>query len=84
MCAGCAVQPEIQPVVIAIPGLGDNDQKWSYECRQDGLFLAPGTKCQKYFNCQGDRQWQFDCPPGLLFDEENGACNWAKDVFCSE
>ena len=49
------VQPEVQPVVIDIPGLGDNDQKWSYECRRDGLFLAPGTNCTKYFNCQGDK-----------------------------
>ncbi|KAF8786925.1 putative endochitinase like protein [Argiope bruennichi] len=55
-------------------------------CSADGFFRNP-EDCNKFYRCvdfNGDGQefvrYDFDCPEGLVFDEENSVCNWPSEV----
>ncbi|GFT69537.1 uncharacterized protein NPIL_500371 [Nephila pilipes] len=54
----------------------------SGECKEAGFFRNPDD-CNKFYRCvdyNGDGQefvkYDFSCPEGLVFDEENSVCNW--------
>ncbi|GFW66259.1 uncharacterized protein TNCV_1711581 [Trichonephila clavipes] len=54
----------------------------SGECKEAGFFRNPDD-CNKFYRCvdyNGDGQefvkYDFSCPEGLVFDEDNSICNW--------
>jgi len=70
--------PEIQPVVI--------DLETDLECTESGIFADPYS-CDKYYSCVdigGELEsFQFDCPPGLLFNAVEGGCDYESQVDCT-
>merc|ERR1712179_788630 len=69
---------EVSPVVIEL--------ETDLECSDNGTFADP-YNCDKYYSCvEIDGQlesFQFDCPPGLLFNAEVGECDYAESVDCA-
>ena len=57
-------------------------------CPQDGVFYPNySTGCQKFYVCaytgtQYEKITDYSCPPGLLFDPQMKACNYAHLVSC--
>ncbi|XP_001663097.2 chitinase-3-like protein 1 [Aedes aegypti] len=51
------------------------------ECTGDGLFPDPDS-CKKYYVCSNGHIFEFSCPDGLLFDQQNQICNWPEMVDC--
>ncbi|GIY83676.1 hypothetical protein CDAR_171171 [Caerostris darwini] len=56
----------------------------SGECKEAGFFRNPDD-CNKFYRCvdyNGDGEefvkYDFSCPEGLVFDEENSVCNWPE------
>ncbi|XP_015913629.2 mucin-22 [Parasteatoda tepidariorum] len=54
-------------------------------CEKEGFFRNP-EDCNKFYRCvdfSGDGaefvRYDFSCPDGLVFDEENSVCNWPED-----
>ena len=53
----------------------------------DGYYADRTTGCQQYYVCvfTGTVYQQIHyhiCPPGTLFDERSGSCNYANQVTC--
>jgi len=69
---------EVSPVVIEL--------ETDLECSESGIFADPYS-CDKYYSCtviDGQLEsFQFDCPPGLLFNAVEGECDYAESVDCS-
>ncbi|KFM79162.1 putative chitinase 3, partial [Stegodyphus mimosarum] len=58
----------------------------SGDCEEEGFHRHPDD-CSKFYRCvdfKGDGQsftrYDFDCPEGLVFDEDNDVCNWPSVV----
>lgn len=49
---------------------------------QDGLFPDIANKCYGFVSCSSSNAWYQMCPPGLKFDSEIMACNWANQAKC--
>jgi len=68
----------LAPVVIEL--------ETDLECSESGIFADP-YNCDKYYSCTevgGQLEsFQFDCPPGLLFNAVVGECDYAESVDCS-
>uniref|UniRef100_A0A336M1M0 CSON015616 protein n=1 Tax=Culicoides sonorensis TaxID=179676 RepID=A0A336M1M0_CULSO len=45
---------------------------------------VPGTFCKKYAYCVNGQAYEFECAPGLLFDEAEESCNFEHEVPCLE
>ncbi|KAG8188925.1 hypothetical protein JTE90_014977 [Oedothorax gibbosus] len=58
----------------------------SGDCREEGFRRDP-EDCSKFQRCvdfegngQSFTRYDFECPEGLVFDEENDVCNWPSSV----
>jgi len=56
---------------------------------EDGFYSDLASNCQFYIVCQrmgmeNESISKFKCQDGLLFDELNQMCNWAKSVNCEK
>jgi len=71
--------PEPAPVVIEL----DTE----FVCDTNGTFPDP-TACNKYFECIDFggyfESFQYDCPPGLMFNTDELQCDWADLVYCDQ
>ena len=61
-----------------------NQQQGSgFKCEKDGFFRNP-SNCHKFIRCAEGRLFKFDCPAGLVFNEELEICDWeSEDNKCS-
>lgn len=51
------------------------------DCSEDGTFRHP-KNCSKFFVCNDERMFPFECPQGLMFDELLSVCDWEANVVC--
>ena len=52
-------------------------------CRNDEgqvSFHRDKNDCKKYFVCQGEHEHHKSCPDGLVFNEDEGVCDWPSAV----
>lgn len=53
-------------------------------CNEEGFFGNP-TRCNKFYRCvangNGFQTYQFDCPPGTIFDPSISICNHPGAVY---
>jgi len=52
-------------------------------CREEGnavSFHRDKNDCEKYFVCQGEVEHHKSCPSGLVFNEDEGVCDWPSAV----
>jgi chitinase len=52
-------------------------------CREEGnavSFHRDKNDCEKYFVCQGEVEHHKSCPEGLVFNEDEGVCDWPSAV----
>ncbi|XP_058057861.1 multiple epidermal growth factor-like domains protein 6 [Anopheles bellator] len=51
---------------------------------RDGVnpVLLPSVNCAKFYKCQSGRACEFDCPPGLHFNESKMVCDWPHQACC--
>merc|ERR1712109_344049 len=59
------------------PGAPDEVE---FVCPKDGTFPNLENACGSYFMCHGEKVWEVNCQPGLLFDGSIGQCNWESAV----
>lgn len=53
----------------------------------EGYYADVAANCEKYYFCQSISSndfsvYTFNCPAGLLFDQNLNICNWANLVVC--
>uniref|UniRef100_T1JDU4 chitinase n=1 Tax=Strigamia maritima TaxID=126957 RepID=T1JDU4_STRMM len=62
-------------------------ERGSLECEREGIFEHP-IACNKFVNCVRTmsklRPWTYTCPPGLMYDNNVGHCNWEEQVDCGD
>merc|ERR1719418_495340 len=52
-------------------------------CNEEGnavSFHRDKNDCEKYFVCQGEVEHHKSCPTGLVFNEDEGVCDWPSAV----
>ena len=50
-------------------------------------FHRDKNDCKRYFVCQGEHEHHKSCPDGLVFNEDEGVCDWPyllHSVFVSQ
>lgn len=65
------------------PRGGAEAKKEKKLCRNDeGIvsFHRDKNDCHKYFVCQGEHEHHKSCPDGLVFNEDEGVCDWPSAV----
>jgi len=72
--------PETAPVVLELP-----EDSVKFQCPGDGAYAHQESGCEKYFVCNGELFWIYNCNPGLQFDAKMGVCNWPDlvDDYCN-
>ena len=58
---------------------------WKVDCNgfPDGTFLPHPTDCSKYFECDHNIAWPFQCANETWFDTTINSCNWPDQVECN-
>ena len=65
------------------PRGGAAQKKEKKLCRNDEgqvSFHRDKNDCKKYFVCQGEHEHHKSCPDGLVFNEDEGVCDWPSAV----
>lgn len=58
---------------------GSESEQAKPKCEKPGFFRSPQS-CNKFYRCTDDlRLFNFDCPGGLVFNEELSICDWPSD-----
>merc|ERR1711894_754311 len=72
--------PETAPVVLELP-----EDSVKFQCPGDGAYAHQESGCEKYFVCNGELFWIYNCNPGLQFDAKMGVCNRPDlvDDYCN-
>jgi len=59
--------------------LSERDDCGDIEYCEDGIYPIPG--CSGFFTCSNGIQWETQyCPGNLLFNKDEGVCDWPKNV----
>lgn len=65
------------------PRGGVKEKKEKKLCRNDEgqvSFHRDKNDCKRYFVCQGEHEHHKSCPDGLVFNEDEGVCDWPSAV----
>lgn len=76
----CAGQPWLELWTICHTLFEKNHFKNIIRPCQDGLYQVRGEPSQFYHCFQGVKFDEINCPPGLLFNEDLGVCDWPRNV----
>lgn len=78
------------PASVVAPPAEYPDSSAPYVCQRIlgqgfpyGFYADIHAGCSGFYRCESAGSWYFECPTGLLFNQQAGACDWPNNVPCS-
>ncbi|XP_064085407.1 probable endochitinase, partial [Macrobrachium nipponense] len=54
---------------------------WFADCKSVGFAPDPAS-CSAFYRCTDNHAYRFDCPGGLLWQQDQSSCDWPDAVQC--